>query len=142
MKILKNPFAAVGILLAIFIVFSCSKSKDTTAAPPKKIEPTVTTDAMTNITSTSLLAAGTIVDTGARTWSIRGFILSSINSTPDQYSNEKFTYTPYAPGFSYSENITGLNPNTTYYIRAYCSMTYMGVGYWGLGQVKSFKTLP
>lgn len=120
------------ILASIFFV-ACKKS-DTTPAPAKTV-PTVTTSAVSNITSTSALGAGVIVDHGSDDVTKMGVSWSLL---PNAYE----TGSPVGAGFAnsgpFSCTLTPLQPNTTYYVQAYAA----NANGFGVGQVLSFKTAP
>lgn len=136
------------ILLATFIatpvlIFSCKKS-DSTPQPDK---PTITTNAITSITATTATSGGTIGDSST-TYTIiaRGLRYSDsgdpAGSFPSQETNDLFA-TPGKWG-SYPSYMTGLTPNTTYYVRAFLGYKVNATNFqFGLyGDLKTFKTAP
>ena len=79
--------------------------------------PTVTTTAVSNITDSSGVSGGNVVDNGGASVTARGICWDtatnptiSDNHTTDSNGNGTFT-----------SNITGLLPNTTYHVRAYAT---------------------
>ena len=94
--------------------------------------PTVTTSAVSNITSSSATAGGTVISDGGATVFDRGVCYSTA-SMPTVSDN--CIHIGQGTG-AFSGNITGLNDNTTYYVRAY-AMSSAGVAY---GNEVSFTT--
>ena len=96
--------------------------------------PTLTTSSVSSITSTSANAGGNISSDGGAAVSARGLVYATI-------SNPTLVNTVLTIGSgtgSFSGSITGLTPNTTYYLRAYATNS-AGTGY---GNEISFQTLP
>lgn len=87
--------------------------------------PTVATTAVTNITSTSARTGGNIVYSGPATITARG-VCYDLTHEPTIDGN----HTSDGSGVgSFVSNLTGLTPNTTYYVRAYATNqngTYYG----------------
>ena len=94
--------------------------------------PVVSTKDVTNITSSSAKSGGTIEYTGMASITERG-VCWSINHDPTIY--EDHTSDGSGSG-SFNSNITNLDLNTTYYVRAYATNQH-GTYY---GAEKSFKT--
>ncbi|MBR4199225.1 MAG: T9SS type A sorting domain-containing protein [Bacteroidales bacterium] len=95
--------------------------------------PTVTTTAVSNITDSSGVSGGNVVDNGGASVTARGICWDtatnptiSDNHTTDSNGNGTFT-----------SNITGLLPNTTYHVRAYATNT-AGTAY---GAEMTFTTM-
>lgn len=95
--------------------------------------PTVVTGGVTTITQTDSKVSGIITSDGGSIITIRGFVWST-NPNPNISLSTK-TSDGIGVG-TYSSSITGLNPNTKYYIRAYASNS-AGTGY---GDVVEFVT--
>ncbi len=115
----------LGILL--FVVFSCKK--DT----PKSL-PTLTANAVTAVTVNSATAGGEVTSDGGEPVTARGVCWSTSNTTPT-ITDSKTT-----DGFglgAFTSEITGLESNTTYYIRAYAT-NIVGTAYYSQA---NFKTL-
>ena len=108
------------------------------------LKPTVTTEAVTNITMNSATANGTITALGNDTPDKRGIVYStSSHADPGNVAPASSSYIPNSPeetgsfGIgSFTSNITGLNYGTTYYVRAY-SHNYNNYSY---GPEVSFTT--
>lgn len=86
--------------------------------------PTLTTTSIKNITLSSALSGGNITSDGGSPLTSRGVCWSS--SANPTISNNK-TFDGSGIGL-FSSSITGLTPNTTYYIRAYATNS-IGTGY-------------
>ncbi len=97
------------------------------------IPPTVTTADVTEITSSSAKSGGEVTNNGGAEVTARG-ICWSTSSNPT-VSDSK-TSDGNGDG-AFTSNITGLQPNTTYYVRAY-AINSAGTSY---GEEKQFKTL-
>ena len=112
----------VFCLVLVTLLFSgCSKEK-----------PTVTTNNVTNIQTTSAVSGGKVTDDGNADVTARGVCWSTVNNPT---VNDTKTLDGSGPG-SFTSNITGLNPGTVYYLRAY-AINSEGAGY---GNVVSFTT--
>jgi photosystem II stability/assembly factor-like uncharacterized protein len=79
--------------------------------------PTVTTTSITSITSSSAIGGGNVTDQGSSTVTARGVCWSTSQSPTT--SNSK-TVDGTGTG-SFTSAITGLNPSTPYYVRAYAT---------------------
>lgn len=80
--------------------------------------PTVTTAQVTDIKTTTAICGGNVTNNGGYTITARGICWSSISSTPtpeDNHTNEV------ADNGAFSSLMTGLEANTTYYVRAYAT---------------------
>ena len=110
---------------------------DTVYGPPKRfttlVRPTVTTDMVSNITSTSATCGGNVTDDGGNPVTQRG-VCWSVSPNPTYYNN---FYTLAGSGTgSFTCNITGLAANTTYYVRAFARSS-AGRAY---GEERTFTT--
>ena len=95
--------------------------------------PTVTTTPVTNITQNSANSGGNVTSSGGATVTERGVCYStSQNPTTSSTCVSSGSGTG-----SFTSNLTGLSPSTTYYVRAYATNS-QGTGY---GEQKSFTTL-
>lgn len=94
--------------------------------------PTVTTSEVSSILSTSAASGGNVTSDGGESVTSRGVCWStSENPTIDDYKTSDGTGTG-----SFTSSITGLNANTTYYLRAYATNS-AGTAY---GEQKQFIT--
>ena len=96
--------------------------------------PTLTTSAISSITSTSANAGGNISSDGGASVLARGLVYGTTSNST--LSNTVLTIGSGTGGFS--GTISGLMPNTTYYLRAYATNS-SGTGY---GNEVSFQTSP
>jgi uncharacterized protein (TIGR02145 family) len=125
MKTLKvlSLLAYIGMLLTL--TDSCKKEDSTV--------PVLTTSAVSNIAQTTATCSSNVSsDGGAIVWE-RG-VCWNTGQTPSIPDKKTFDSTGVG---SFTSAITGLIPNTTYYVRAYAT-NRVGTGY---GNVMSFKTL-
>lgn len=83
-----------------------------------KIAPTISTNVISSISSTTASLGGTITNTGSSNVTIRG-VCWSTNANP---TVDLATKTVDGSGTSsFTSNLTGLQPSTTYYARAYAT---------------------
>ena len=98
-------------------------------------DPTVTTAAITQITETSAVAGGNVTSDGNASVTERGIVYST-NPNP-VITNLYNTIKPCGSGTgSFTCDLTNLQPNTTYYVRAYATNS-VGTAY---GEEVSFTT--
>lgn len=102
----------------------------TSAAP---VTPSIVTNSANNITAVAALTGGNITDDGGSLVTQRGVVWST---SPDPVTSDNFTNDGSGIG-SYTSSLSGLNPSTTYYIRAYATNS-AGTSY---GNEISFTTL-
>jgi hypothetical protein len=95
--------------------------------------PTVTTTAISNIAPTTAMSGGNVTADGGADITARG-ICWSTSQTPTISGNHTTDGTGTG---SFNSTMTGLTPNTTYYVRAYATNSE-GTAY---GEVVSFTTL-
>ena len=99
--------------------------------------PTVTTDAITDITMSSATSGGNIPDDGGAAITAKGIVWHN-SSMPSVDDGQHLGMTSEGIGDeSFVSNITGLEPNTQYYVRAY-AINSQGVAY---GEQRIFITL-
>jgi len=94
--------------------------------------PTVFTGDVTNITATTTDCSGNVTADGGASVTARGVCWST---SENPTTSNSMTTDGTGVG-TYSSNITGLSPNTTYYVRAYATNS-VGTAY---GEQKSFTT--
>ena len=98
--------------------------------------PTVVTNAVTQITETSAVAGGNVMSDGNASVTERGVVYSK-NPNP-VITNLSNTIRPCGSGIGeFTYTMSGLQPNTTYYVRAYAKNN-VGTAY---GEVVIFTTL-
>lgn len=93
----------------------------------------VTTNTITNISSTSATCGGSVTNNGGLPITVRGVCWGSINNPTIEYDGKT---TNGSGNGDFTSNITGLTPNRTYYVRAYATNSN-GTTY---GPQKSFTT--
>lgn len=115
--------------VCLMLINSCKKPEELS----KPTVPDLTTQAVTDITTSAAKSGGTISSDGGASITARG-VCWSTNATPtiaDAKTSDGISVGTFA------STITGLMPNTTYYVRAYATNS-AGTGY---GTAMSFKTL-
>jgi len=113
---------SMGLLL-----LSCDPQEN-----PDPVIPSVTTGDVTYITTTTAICGGNVTADGGAAVTARGVCWSTTQNPTT--ANSKTTN---GTGLgTYTSVITGLSPNTTYYVRAYATNAN-GIAY---GEQKSFKT--
>ena len=81
--------------------------------------PSLTTTAVTNITTNSATSGGNITSDGGSSVTARGVVW---NTTPNPTLGSNLGYTTNGTGTGmFVSNLTGLSPNTLYYVRAYAT---------------------
>ena len=118
-----------NILLLVMglLLFSCGPQDN-----PNPVIPSVSTGEVSNITSTTATCAGNVTSEGVSSVTARGVCWST--SQNPMISNSKTTNGSGLGAFL--GNITGMSPNTTYYVRAYATNSE-GTTY---GEQKTFTT--
>ena len=89
------------------------------------VAPTVTTAAVTSITSNSAAGGGNVTSPGSTTLTATGVCWST---SPNPTTADSHTSDGTTTG-EYTSSITGLTPNTTYHVRAYASNSNNMTGY-------------
>ena len=95
--------------------------------------PVVVTDEIYNISATSASCSGNVIDDGGATYLIKGICWNTSGNPTN--SDNTIAYKHCLGNFS--GQITGLMPNTTYYVKAYAFSNSSNVVY---GDEKSFTT--
>jgi len=117
----------------------CCEKKDQNSTSPASSEPgmpKVTTTDVTEITATTAVSGGNITDEGDTSITNRGVIWGTTTNLSMENKTE-FIDDGTGSGV-YTSNITGLEQNTTYYVRAYASNN--NGNYYSYGEEKEFKT--
>ncbi|MGE5456982.1 MAG: FISUMP domain-containing protein [Methanococcaceae archaeon] len=124
---MKKNLIASGILIFLLSILNYSCNKE------KPVPPTVTTDSATEVTYTTAVTGGNVTAEGSEPvsargvcWNTAGNPTTSDNILSDNGSLGVFT-----------SNLTGLTPNTIYYVRAYATNSG-GTSY---GDQVSFTTI-
>jgi uncharacterized protein (TIGR02145 family) len=94
--------------------------------------PTVTTNTITSISGTSAIGGGNVTNTGGSAVNSRGIVYST-NPAPNLNDNRVNSGTGTG---TYTSNLSGLSPSTTYYVRAFATNS-TGTAY---GQEVTFST--
>jgi len=123
---MKNIFKISGIILITILFCSCEE---------KATPPALTTTAVTEISTTTAKSGGVITDNGRFTITERGVCWDTLEKPTIE--NSKITAIWDSVSLSFTCNLSGLSPNTSYYVRAYATND-MGAGY---GNSESFTTL-
>jgi len=89
------------------------------------ILPTLTTNAVTNVTSTCATLGGNITDAGIPAYIERGVVYAT---TPNPTTNDNIAKVTGTETGNYSIGVCDLSPNTTYYVRAY-AINAEGIAY-------------
>ena len=108
--------------------------REFTTGQRKPVVPVVTTEEITGITDTSAVCGGNVTDEGGLPVTARG-ICWAITQNPTVEDNH--TMDGSGAG-TFTSEITDLNYNTTYYVRAYATNS-VGTGY---GEEREFTTEP
>lgn len=122
---------AIRIILIAFFIFTyhgCKKDKNPT--PP--VLATITTSDVTDITETTAVCGGNITKNGYADITARGVCW---NTTGNPTVNDQTTNDGTGIG-AYTSNMTNLQPNTPYFVRAF-AVNQAGVAY---GYEKNFET--
>jgi len=126
----KIKVIAIFILLGTFIVSTSNCKKEET----EKSKPLLTTEQVKDITANSAISGGIITSDGGEHVTARGVIWGTTqNLTLD--NNAGKTVDGIGTG-NFLSNLTGLTPNTTYYVNAYAT-NIVGTNY---GIEQTFKT--
>jgi hypothetical protein len=97
--------------------------------------PIISTSQVSSITSTSVECGGDVTADGGAVVTARGLVWGT-DQNPTIHSNTGITNNGSSTG-SFTSNITGLMPGTTYYVRAYATNS-VGTSY---GEQRGFTTL-
>jgi hypothetical protein len=125
------------VLSSVLLLTACSKGSDNTPAPTP-VEPTVTTMAVTSITSVTAVFNGNVTNLGNQTITARGAVFA-INANPTVA--DYFVGAAGGSGLgAYSTNVSPtLMPNTLYHVRAVIQTNGSTYTY---GNDVTFTTLP
>ena len=125
MKKLLNALFLGFSLLGLIVINGCKKDP---------VEPTLNTEAVTNVSLTSVTSGGTITNTGGADIIAFGVCWGTTSNPTISGSH---TIDGKGAG-SFVSNVTGLTPNTFYYLRAYATNS-VGTSY---GDEVTFTTTP
>jgi len=128
---MKNYFT---VLILSFLTLSCSSNDDSDNS--NATLPTLTTAAITSIETTTAISGGIISSDGASNVTSRGICWSTTtNPTTADSKTSDGTGTG-----NFVSNLTGLLPNTTYYVRAYATNS-VGTAYGNQVSFSTFETM-
>lgn len=109
-------FYPIGSFLVMLIIITgCKKDEE---VDPIEL-PSVTTATISSITANFAISGGNVSDDGGGVVESRGVVWST-SENPTVDSNQGFTTNGDGTG-SFTSEITGLTPGTTYYVRAYAT---------------------
>lgn len=114
----------VGFFLILAGVSACKKDKPTLPVPE------ITTNPVLGTVSNDVTSGGTIISDGGSAVIQSGVVWSSTTEAPTLQNNQGKSTDGTLSG-SYTSSFSNLNPNTTYYVRAYAS-SKNGTGYGSL----------
>ena len=92
------------------------------------IAPTVTTMDVTDISKNSATGNGNVTATGGANITERGIYYSTTNGCPDGTGTKVSTTGNWSTTGAFTQEITGLTPGTTYYVKAFATNS-SGTGY-------------
>jgi len=120
---MKNLNKFIGLVLTLILISSCEK---------KPTLPVLSTDLVTEISTTTARSGGSIIDDGGASISLKGICWNTSNDPTTENSKTSENVSG-----SFTSKMSQLSPNTMYYVRAYATNS-AGTGY---GKSASFKTL-
>jgi sugar lactone lactonase YvrE len=129
--ILRSTFLPT-ILFVILISQGCKK---TPAAATQVIPVVTTTNVIMNVTSSTASSGGFITSIGGSAITYNGVCWSATDTIPTT-SDSKTIDSINTATYKFTSQLTGLSPNTKYYLRAY-AVNSVGIGY---GSVIKFTT--
>ena len=111
------------LLLSALLIFACTDDEGS----PCVYQPTLITEAVTNITETSATLNGTIDVYSQNCDTVENILQGFVYSTsPNPTTDDSVTY---VYGISISDDLAGLQPNTTYYVRVFLVRPLIGTFY-------------
>lgn len=102
------------------------------------VPPTVSTDSVSNITETSAICNGELVDEGANVPTTIGVCWSDFSANPSISGSHTATTGAFLTGETWADSMPNLTAGTLYYTRAY-AQSASGIGY---GDTIQFYTAP
>lgn len=130
---LRSVFQAGTCLFALLLFTHCNNDDDRPDAPPPPNTPELTTAEVSEIGLTTAVSGGNITDDNGATVTARGLCWGT---EPNPTVADSSTVNGSGAG-SFTGTLTGLEPNTNYFVRAYATSA-RGTGY---GSTYSFQTL-
>ena len=130
---MKKPLLPAIFFVSFIILLAAPGCKKTTTDTSL---PTVTTqDVILDLTSTTAQSGGTVTSVGGAAVTADGVVYSTTDKVPT-LADLKSTAGVISNSYTFTNNLTGLTANTTYYLRAYATNEF-GTGY---GAVVTFTT--
>jgi sugar lactone lactonase YvrE len=133
---MRTPLLAVILFLSVAVLNTGCKK---TAATPNSAPSITTNDVVLDVTSTTAQSGGTITSIGTSVITENGVCYSTTNQNPT-ISDTKKTSAIISTSYSFTTDLTGLTPSTTYYIRAYATNQY-GTSYGSMVKFTTSSTL-
>jgi len=126
-------------VIVLILLFSCNAEGEffdnvVSRTSVSHTEPELTTNSVTTITTTTALVGGVIISAGTPEYTQRGVVYST---SPNPTINTTFVVISGSGTGNFSIMVSGLLPNTTYYVRTY-AINSVGTVY---GEQMSFKTV-
>ena len=111
-------FNLILLFAILFATINGCKKKNSETEDQKFSPPTITTTTATNITQTTATTSGNISDDGGSSITVSGVCYSTLPNptTSNSHTTDGITTTG-----TFTSNLTGLQPATTYYVRAYAT---------------------
>jgi endonuclease G, mitochondrial len=129
-----RSYGYLKFIAVLAFLYSCSKDPNV-VPPPAAGLPSITTSNTSSVTHATAVSGGEIISDGGSVVTARG-VVWSVNSTPTLATSAK-TVDGFGTG-TFTSYVTGLSPNSVYYIRAYAT-NQNGTVY---GNTLSFVSLP
>jgi sugar lactone lactonase YvrE len=130
---MKNPLLPAIFFVSFIILLSAAGCKKTTT--DTSVPAVTTQDVILDLTSTTAQSGGTVTSVGGASVSADGVVYSTTDKVPT-LADVKSAAGLITNSYTFTNNITALTPNTTYYLRAYATNEF-GTGY---GAVVTFTT--
>jgi streptogramin lyase len=127
--------SSIALSLVLLSVSSCSKTTPVASVVAPSVN---TTNAIIDVTTTSAQSGGVVTNNGGGNITANGVVYSSTDQIPglDDSKTSDAVTNNYIAYPTYTSQLTGLTPNTVYYVRAYATNS-AGTGF---GAVIKFTT--
>jgi sugar lactone lactonase YvrE len=129
---MKKPLFIAALFLSLSIILLGTGCKKTTT--PTNPPALTTADVILDVTSTTAQSGGTVSSIGSSAVTEIGVCYSSTNQTPTTADIKKSV--PLSNSYTFTVDLSGLTPSTSYYVRAYAINAY-GTSY---GSAVKFTT--
>ncbi|MFI5160190.1 MAG: NHL repeat-containing protein [Sphingobacteriales bacterium] len=131
---MKKPLLPLIFFVSFIILFTVSSCKKT-GTTDTSIPVVTTQDVILDLTTTTAQSGGTITSIGGAALTADGVVYSTTTKTPT-LDDIKSAAGLITTSYTFTNNLTGLTANTTYYLRAYATNEF-GTAY---GAVITFTT--